>query len=185
MMVLGWKRNSGRSRRAFRLGMMVLIVSIGGLLICPSWGQSTLNLNAPNLKDNDGKPVTLSKSYLSALESSLNAVRVLPLTRRRDRAAGRLTIEQVDATSFPIIKAQILVTDVEGKAVEGLTADKFSIFEDTNPVKNFELSSVKGTGVDIVFCLDTTGSMSNEIEAVKNGGVCSKSLPSCVERSNQ
>lgn len=88
-------------------------------------------------------------------------------------AAGpTVKVTQVDPNHFPEVTIYVSVTDERGQPVGGLTKDDFQLFEDGNPV---DIKDFAGLGearpVDIVFVFDTTGSMSEEIEGVKNTSI--------------
>ncbi|MCL4394170.1 MAG: VWA domain-containing protein [Chloroflexi bacterium] len=79
-----------------------------------------------------------------------------------------VTLAQVDTTSYPTITLHVNVRDSAGQPVGGLRQEDMNVTEDGTPV---EITDFAGTGearpVDIVFVFDTTGSMTDEIEGVK------------------
>lgn len=88
-------------------------------------------------------------------------------------AAGPIVkVTQVDPSHFPEIAIYVSVTDERGQPVRGLTKDDFQLFEDSKPV---DINDFAGLGevrpVDITFVFDTTGSMDDEIEGVKNTSI--------------
>jgi len=79
-----------------------------------------------------------------------------------------VSLAQVDTTRYPHVTLYVNVRDARGNPVGGLSKEQFRITEDGTPV---EITDFAGTGesriVDIVFVFDTTGSMREEIEGVK------------------
>jgi len=86
----------------------------------------------------------------------------------RAQGSYSVSLAQVDTTRYPNITLYVNVRDASGNPVGGLSKDQFRITEDGAPV---EITDFAGTGdvrtVDIVFVFDTTGSMRDEIEGVK------------------
>ena len=77
------------------------------------------------------------------------------------------------ASHFPTIELNVNVRDAEGTPIQGLTEADFSLIEDLNGVSisSFEEIVTEGSTnnkVDVVFVFDDTGSMADEIEALKN-----------------
>ncbi len=88
-------------------------------------------------------------------------------------AAGpTVKVTQVDPSRFPEVTIYVSVTDESGQPVGGLMKDDFQLFEDGNPVDIKDFAGLEeARPVDIVFVFDTTGSMSEEIEGVKNTSI--------------
>jgi VWFA-related protein len=87
-----------------------------------------------------------------------------PLTQ----APPTVRLAQVDTTAYPRVTLYVNVVDAAGRTVEGLSAADFRVVEEGQEVA---IADFAGLGqqrpVDIVFVLDTTGSMSWSIEGVK------------------
>jgi len=95
------------------------------------------------------------------------------LTADHELAAGpTVKVTQVDPSHFPEVTIYVSVTDERGQPVRGLTKDDFQLFEDSKLV---DIKDFAGLGevrpVDITFVFDTTGSMDDEIEGVKNTSI--------------
>jgi len=88
-------------------------------------------------------------------------------------AAGpTVKVTQVDPSQFPDVTIYVSVTDESGQPVGGFIKDDFQLFEDGNPVDIKDFAGLEeARPVDIVFVFDTTGSMSEEIEGVKNTSI--------------
>ncbi len=86
----------------------------------------------------------------------------------RAQSAYAISLAQVDTTQYPVITLYVNVRDAAGQPVPGLRKEDMSITEDGKPV---EMIDFAGTGdartVDIVFVFDTTGSMRDAINGVK------------------
>ncbi|MBF0538657.1 MAG: SMP-30/gluconolactonase/LRE family protein [Nitrospirae bacterium] len=88
--------------------------------------------------------------------------------------SGTITISGVDATGFPNVSFYMQVADSAGNPIKGLTSGSFVTTEkkvsDTTSGKPVSLSVVALESVssqaDIVFCIDTTGSMNSQIKTV-------------------
>lgn len=80
-----------------------------------------------------------------------------------------IKVTQVDPTNFPEIALYVSVTDERGQPKAGLTRDDFRLVEDGKPVEIKDFAGIDASRtVDIVFVIDTTGSMDDEISGVKN-----------------
>jgi VWFA-related protein len=79
---------------------------------------------------------------------------------------------QVDASSYPEITLYVGVTDAAGQPVGNLKKDDFSVTEDGRDV---DITDFAGVGdvrpVDIVFVFDTTTSMAQEVEGMKQTSI--------------
>lgn len=97
---------------------------------------------------------------------------VLFPTMLQAQTAYTVTLAQVDTGRYPVITLYVNVRDSAGDPVPHLTKDDFAVTEDGTPV---DITDFAGTGdvrpVDIVFVFDTTGSMHNEIEGVKQTSI--------------
>lgn len=81
-------------------------------------------------------------------------------------------VTQVDASAFPEITIYVSVTDESGQPVRAFEQDDFQVLEDGKPVKIKDFAGVgESRPVDIVFVFDTTGSMGEEIEGMKNTSI--------------
>ncbi len=95
---------------------------------------------------------------------------VILLIAPRAGAQGELevTLAQVDTSRYPEVTLYVNVTDAAGEAVVKLAQEEFMVTEDGQPVT---LTAFAGVGAarpaDIVFVFDTTGSMEDEINGVK------------------
>ena len=89
-----------------------------------------------------------------------------------------LSISNVDVTQFPAVQFEADILDSRGFPVSGLTAANFQIFEDSNQVNTFNLTSEQDLDEPIAFviAIDTSGSMSgpepsplaNSVQAAKD-----------------
>lgn len=79
---------------------------------------------------------------------------------------------QMDASSYPEITLYVGVTDATGQPVGNLQKDDFSITEDG---KDVDITDFAGAGdvrsVDVVFVFDTTTSMAQEVEGMKQTSI--------------
>ena len=85
-----------------------------------------------------------------------------------------LTIERIYTDLFPLVSSFCLVLDEEERNIEGLDETNFTVWEDYGGgwVEQYPLivQSLGGCGmVDVVFCIDTTGSMGGMIDDVSDG----------------
>lgn len=81
-------------------------------------------------------------------------------------------VTQVDPKAFPRVTVYVSVTDEAGQPIAGLKQEDFDLKEDGQPVEVLEFAGIgSDRPVDIVFVFDTTGSMDNEIEGVKNTSI--------------
>jgi VWFA-related protein len=80
----------------------------------------------------------------------------------------QVTLAQVDANRHPEITLYVNVRDAGGNHVAGLTRERFRVTEDGRAVTLADFAGTRDKRiVDIVFVFDTTGSMSDEIDGVK------------------
>lgn len=81
-------------------------------------------------------------------------------------------VTQVDPSAFPRVIVYIGVTDETGRPIAALQQEDFKLQEDGQPVEILEFAGIgSNRSVDIVFVFDTTGSMGDEIEGVKNTSI--------------
>jgi len=79
-----------------------------------------------------------------------------------------VAIFNIDASKHPQIALALAVTDMEGNFVSGLRTDDFFFPEDTLEIVSVEeISSENEIPVDIVFVIDESGSMFNDIKALR------------------
>lgn len=105
------------------------------------------------------------KKYAFVLAVLLGSLCFLPTVR----ADGDVKVTQVDPSGFPEVVLYVNVTDESGRPVAMLEREDFRLVEDG---KEVEIKDFAGIGdirpVDIVFVFDTTSSMYDEIDGVKN-----------------
>ena len=120
--------------------------------------------------DNGGEP------KLAPELKALNALRQFR-TQQEGRVAGVSVEEPINTTEFPEkVKAFVLVVDSSGRAVEGLDSRSFAVREqrvgeamqEPRELRVSELS-LEVTKADIVFVVDQSGSMEDEIATVRDG----------------
>lgn len=81
-------------------------------------------------------------------------------------------VTQVDPSAFPRVTAYVSVTDEAGQPISAFKQEDFHLTEDGQPVEVLEFAGIgSDRPVDIVFVFDTTGSMDDEIEGVKNTSI--------------
>ncbi len=79
-----------------------------------------------------------------------------------------ITIFNIDASEHPQIALALAVTDMECNFVSGLRTDDFFFPEDTLEIISVEeISSENEVPVDIVFVIDESGSMFNDIKSLR------------------
>jgi VWFA-related protein len=79
---------------------------------------------------------------------------------------------QIDNSNYPNITIYVNVTDENGKPVTSLTESDFAVTEDGKEVRIIDFAGVtEARPVDVVFVFDTTGSMGEEIEGVKQTAI--------------
>jgi VWFA-related protein len=77
-------------------------------------------------------------------------------------------VAQVDLSDYPRITIYVTVRDAEGRPVEGLGRSDFHILEGQGQARIEEFAGLgQQRPVDIVFVLDTTGSMGSHIQMIK------------------
>ncbi len=81
-------------------------------------------------------------------------------------------VSQIDNTNYPEVTVYVNVTDSAGQQVGTLPQEVFSITEDGSSVDLMDFGGVSETRpVDIVFVFDTTGSMDEEINGLKQTAI--------------
>ncbi len=100
-------------------------------------------------------------------------------TLRMQKADNRLRISietPIDITTFPIVKAFVLVNDAQGGSIKNLDPQMFAIREQRiGSASQIPLSlkirelATEVTKADIVFVVDQSGSMEDEIATVRDG----------------
>lgn len=123
----------------------------------------------------------LSPTYIEAVSKDLAAMNQTPIAKSIavSRSAGiatpsQVTITEINAHSFPTVSGFFSVRDSEGEHVSGLTSSDLALAithpaltERQTPLDIFvsEIGSTS-TKADIAFVIDSTGSMSGEINTV-------------------
>lgn len=80
-----------------------------------------------------------------------------------------LEIESINPAHFPLITASCLVTDEHDEMIEHLDEDNFRVWVNSYEQYPLIVSSLGGGGAaDIVWCIDTTGSMYSLIHEVRD-----------------
>lgn len=81
-------------------------------------------------------------------------------------------VTQVDPSAFPRVTVYVSVTDDAGQPIAALTQEDFDLQEDGQPVEILDFAGIgSDRPVDIVFVFDTTSSMMDEIEGVKDTSI--------------
>lgn len=83
-----------------------------------------------------------------------------------------MSLVSCDSRNFPFVYLTVRVNE-DGQPIDSLTKDDFSVTEDGRPQANyFDVTPPQSGGgvrlADIVFLIDTSGSMGSEIAAVRN-----------------
>lgn len=126
------------------------------------------------------------ENYRSIVEKDIQKLNFIKnkklITARSSRAASGtiadLSISSIDIGSFPSVSLFLSVEDDEGKHVDGVSSSDLTI-KVKHPldkevsgktVSSFTVEEIGGveTSADIVFVIDSTGSMSGQISTVKN-----------------
>lgn len=83
-----------------------------------------------------------------------------------------VTLTQIDTAAFPEITVYVNVTNAAGQQVLDLTQANFTVREEGQAVSIVDFAGLgQARPVDIVFVFDTTGSMDQEIEGVKQTAI--------------
>jgi len=99
-------------------------------------------------------------------------VALLALSAVASADGPTVKVTQVDPSEFPRVAVYVSVTDEAGQPIAGLRQEDFDLREDGQPVEILEFAGIgSDRPVDIVFVFDTTGSMDDEIEGVKNTSI--------------
>jgi len=159
--------------RRWRVLIITLVVLLGGIFgdggpVGVHNGIAQDIAQRRNVLDKGGEP------KLSPELRALDALHQFR-TQQEGRVANVSIEEPVDITGFPSVRAFVLVTDSLGKAVEGLQSLSFTVREQRigeakrvpEDLRVSELS-LEVTKADIVFVVDQSGSMGDEIATVRD-----------------
>src|SRR5450759_5274634 len=82
--------------------------------------------------------------------------------------APALTINQVDASKYPDVRAVATVLDARGVPVSGLTAAQFQAFDDKTQltVSSATAAQDSSLGLSVIIVIDVPGSMAGDPPAV-------------------
>jgi len=84
----------------------------------------------------------------------------------------KVSVSPPDLSNWPDITVYVRVTDQAGQPVRHFTRENFQVLEEGKQVQIVDFAGMGDVRpVDIVFVFDTTGSMREEIEGVKNTAV--------------
>jgi VWFA-related protein len=99
----------------------------------------------------------------AAIVAALSAV-ALPARAQQPPAAPALTINQVDASKYPDVRAVATVLDARGVPVSGLTAAQFQAFDDKTQltVSSATAAQDSSLGLSVIIVIDVSGSMEGE-----------------------
>jgi len=116
----------------------------------------------PSARISDGT-TTYTNTY-----SDDTSVTYTPSTGTPD--TGTVNINSIDSSSFPYITVYASATDDTGATIGGLDMDNFCLKEDLTEenITVTDITSGGGSMADIVFVFDDTGSMSGQIEDLKD-----------------
>lgn len=93
---------------------------------------------------------------------------LLPATTILAASDYKIELSQVDVSDYPRITLYLSITDAAGQPVAALQQEEFSVFEDGQQVPILDFAGIGDERpVDVVFVFDTTGSMREQIEGVK------------------
>lgn len=110
------------------------------------------------------------RSIILGLSATVIALLLFSTVSSADGPTVQVT--QVDPSAFPRVNVYVSVTDDAGQPIAALQQEDFDLREDGQPVEILEFAGVgSDRPVDIVFVFDTTGSMGDKIEGVKNTSI--------------
>lgn len=72
-----------------------------------------------------------------------------------------VSVEDINTEAFPQTEVFVAVTNSQGLPVESLSKENFSVFEDGNPIDDFDVSLTQNTqqGISFILAMDTSGTM--------------------------
>ncbi len=109
----------------------------------------------------------IRKEFYSQLVRSTELMSNDSLTIR-SRQGYSIGVQNVDNTGFPIVSVYMQVTDDEGRSVRGLGMNDFSFADTTLKIISVRpIDSTRRIPVDVTLIIDCSGSMGDEIEAVR------------------
>ena len=86
----------------------------------------------------------------------------------RSRQGYSIGVQNVDNSQFPIVSVYMQVTDDEGRSVRGLGMDDFTFVDSTLKIISVRpIDSTRRIPVDVTLIIDCSGSMGDEIQAVR------------------
>ncbi|MDJ0765843.1 MAG: DUF5011 domain-containing protein [Myxococcota bacterium] len=139
---------------------------------------SFLGLEAVQITGLDGDGNPIEESQLEPIVTELPAP--MPMAPRKLLGASTtgqldITLNSFDSGSFPMIYMSVAVTE-DGAPIDSLVQEDFYVEEDGRLQTDlFHVTPPDQTGgariADIVFLIDTSGSMGGEIAAVRNNSI--------------
>ncbi len=139
--------------------------------ISNSSSYQKINLRSHIIYEDKIDEVVAKVYYNNQLVDELHRVVYIPATPVSDTGLT-VTIDTISTSKFPSIefKFETKISSNDYK-ISNLTEENIFLYEDDNRVTNFNLSHDTTGGLnsaDIIFVLDVTGSMSEEIDKVKD-----------------
>lgn len=126
---------------------------------------------AEALKELGDDPANLFKNirrtfYSQAVRSSeLMSGDSLAITNLQGYSIG---VQRVDNAAFPLVSVYMQVTDAEGRTVRGLGTEDFAFTDPSIEIVSVRpIDSTRRLPVDVTLLVDCSGSMQQEIEAVR------------------
>ncbi|WP_457644463.1 carboxypeptidase regulatory-like domain-containing protein [Persephonella sp.] len=133
---------------------------------------SLLILSSPS-KSNDQSNVYFPENYWNAVEEDLRALEGWQEIKASASSISKVSIDNIDFSGFPLIRVTVTVYDAEGNPIPDLAPEIFSFWEEHELSGSKRIYPVikqlkeETSNLDIVFCIDTTGSMGWIIDSVK------------------
>ncbi len=118
----------------------------------------------PNVTYNPRITLKLSRVIRSIAAVAIAAAFASVPARAQQPQSPALTINQLDASSFPELHAVVTVLDPRGVPVQGLTAAQFQAFDNNTPltIDSVQAAQDQGLRLATVIAIDVSGSMAGE-----------------------
>jgi VWFA-related protein len=113
----------------------------------------------------------LNRSMLALIVAVQLVLCAAPTTYAQDNAP-KVTITQVDGSSFPLVTVFVSVLDSAGQPVSGITQGQVTLTEDGVPVKIVGFQGGGGVPINTLLIVDHSGSMQGQkIDAARQAGL--------------
>lgn len=105
------------------------------------------------------------------------------MTNMMSQRKARINIMSVNTTNFPHVEAYLqIASDSDSDYIDKKTLEALSVYDTNERIENFEIEKIDVSTANIVLCFDTSGSMEDVMEELRQAGY--SFIDSMTEKEN-